>query len=51
VQADVIEGKKYLALKPDAIPEDEVALGQMPSLKYIDHTTNDGRRRHADMLD
>lgn len=28
------QGKKYLALKPDAIPEDEVALGQMPTLKY-----------------
>ena len=29
------QGKKYLALKPDAIPENEVALGQMPTLKYI----------------
>jgi hypothetical protein len=34
--ADVTEGKKYLALKPDAIPENEIALGQMPTLKYTD---------------
>jgi len=39
----VIKGKRYLALKPDAIPEDEVALGQMSSLKYNDHTNNNGR--------
>lgn len=31
-----ISGKKYLALKPNAIPEGEVALGQMPTLKYVD---------------
>lgn len=35
IMADVIQGKKYLALKPDAIPENEVALGQMPTLKYV----------------
>ena len=32
-KADLIQGKKYLALKPDAIPENEIALGHM--LKYV----------------
>lgn len=38
-------GKKYLALKPDAIPEGEAALGQMPTLKYVDTITTVQHRR------
>jgi hypothetical protein len=33
-KADYFQGKKYLAFKPEAKREDDVALGQMPTLKY-----------------